>query len=160
MSTQASKNNDPILILWSINQSLGLVFQGFSVRSWRKLCAMSADLGTSWPLCWWSSVWISSGSGAWGRRASSGCPDRPTWSKSCRTPSTVEKNLLLIGECTGCLDFLSAFEWEADMFRFCTSVNTQVRLLAWIPLDILWKPKVFSILFFHQKNLYFLRDAL
>lgn len=59
---------------------------------------MSAGLGTSLPLCWWNSVWISFGSGAFGRKVYSGSQDRPTWSKSCRMPSIVVKSPLLIGK--------------------------------------------------------------
>lgn len=90
-----------------------LAFQGSLVRSWRRRSDTSAALGTSLPPCWLSSVWASFDNGVFKKRVCSGCQDRPTWSKSCRMPSTVGRNHLLIGkgksDHTVSLNFLSDF---------------------------------------------------
>lgn len=80
----------------SVSSSLP-VFQGSSGRSWRRRSGMSAASGTSSPPCLSSSAWTSSGSGASRRRVCFGSLDKPTWSKSCRTPSTAAKSPLLTG---------------------------------------------------------------
>lgn len=70
---------------------------------------MRGSLAPGWPPCWWSSVWISSGRGVWTRRVSFGCQDRPTWLKSCRSPSIAATSLCLTGSYTSTQAF-----WELN----------------------------------------------
>lgn len=93
---------------------------------------MRRSLVLGWPPCWSSSAWTSSGRGVWMRRGSFGCRDRPTWSRSCRSPSTAATSLCLTGSKQEIMSPLGEFNEKILNFYYvllCCS-NTDVHTVA------------------------------